>query len=84
MANYRRVLRIEKGRDKPPELLLYSLGSRVAVIASPHDVSSGIQGQTPWACRGYEIDSARQLGVNVVLQADKANRLVSQLDGLKQ
>ena len=42
------------------------LGSLIMVV-----VSSGIVGQTPWACRGYEIESARRLGVNVVLQVDQ-------------
>lgn len=70
-ADYRRVLRVEKRGDKLPELLLYSLGNRVAVMVSRHDVSSGIGGQNPWACRGYKIDFARKLGVNAVLQVDQ-------------
>jgi hypothetical protein len=64
----RRVLRIEKRTDRSPELTLYMLAGRVAAIASPYDISSGIEGQNPWACRGYEIDSSRRLGVNVALQ----------------
>jgi hypothetical protein len=63
----RRVPRLE-GRGPGPELICYSLSGRLAVVLSPLDVSSGIQGQNPWACRGYEIDSARQIGVNVALQ----------------
>ena len=66
---YRRALRIEGFRGRAPQLRLYRLGDRTAVIVSPHDIASGIQGQNPWACRGYAIESARQIGVNCVLLA---------------
>ncbi len=66
---YRRALRIEGYRGRTPQWYLYQLDGRTAVIASPHDIASGIQGQNPWNCRGYAIPSAGQIGVNLALLA---------------
>ena len=73
-AQVTRALRREGDAWRPkrmPELLLYRVGARVAAILSRWDVSSGIQGARRWGCKGYRIEDADKIGVNVALQADQ-------------
>lgn len=66
---YRRAARIERGRDYPL-LKAFDIGSRLACIYSPLDLSGGLLGTQIFECNGYDPESSLRIVRNLLLYAN--------------
>ena len=70
-TQYRHFARTVLGNLHTPQLLGLTRGSRVAVIYSPDDISSGLVGQSIGGIVGYAPQSATRLMENILTYAGK-------------
>ncbi|MEM1354040.1 MAG: DUF4159 domain-containing protein [Planctomycetota bacterium] len=72
-VTYRRMTLegIDPGRF--PLLRGYKIGDRVPVLVSKQDISLGMLGVRQYGINGYSVDSARDLMVNILLEAKQAH-----------
>jgi hypothetical protein len=57
-----------KGTNRP-QLEAVAIEGRAVLLYSPIDFSCGLEGDKPYACRGYVDADARKLALNIVLYA---------------
>ena len=68
-VRYTRALAAEKPGAQPPELYHVGVQGRSAVILSRYGVTTPLEGQPSYGCRGLVTDDALRLAANVVLYA---------------
>ena len=60
---------LNRSRLDRPKLLAGRIEGRIAILYSPYDWSCGLEGDKPYACRGYSDEDARHIGLNLLLYA---------------
>ncbi|MBN2448281.1 MAG: DUF4159 domain-containing protein [Phycisphaerae bacterium] len=66
-TEYRRNARRESGGRDYPRLMVYKRASRLPVIYSPLDISTGLLGTDVYNCVGYEGESSMRIMRNLLL-----------------
>ena len=68
-VDYRRYTVIQAGAQHEPRLLTINVHKKPAIILSSEDLDEGVLGVRQWGINGYYRGSARQLWINLILDA---------------